>query len=199
MLCQKCGQKNATVFITQTVNNKTTQIHLCEECAAEQAALGGMSPFSVALDPSSMLKDFFSTLFPGFEEAVQAGGPQAPSGRVPPGDPALQCPSCGFQFPLFQQTGRLGCPQCYRSFAPLLDQVIASVHGKAAHVEEGPPAPSGESSLEASMVEVPAAAPATANEDPALADLRARLKTAVAREDFEEAARLRDEIRKAKG
>jgi excinuclease UvrABC helicase subunit UvrB len=80
-----------------------------------------------------------------------------------------------------------------------LDQVIASVHGKAAHVEEGPPAPSGESSLEASMVEVPAAAPATANEDPALADLRARLKTAVAREDFEEAARLRDEIRKAKG
>lgn len=191
MLCQKCNLKPATVFITQTVNNKTTQIHLCEECAGEQTALGGMSPFSITMDPSSMLKDFFSTLFPGFEPALAPGEPEPSSGRVPPGDPTAQCPACGFQFPLFKQSGRLGCPQCYRSFAALLEPVITSIHGKVVHVETVQT--SGESPL------VGGAQPVVpSGENPVVEDLRAKLKAAVEGERFEEAARLRDEIRSLK-
>lgn len=190
MLCQKCNQRPATVFITQTVNGKTTQIHLCEECAGEQAALGGMNPFSVTIDPSSMLKDFFSTLFPGFEEAVQknASAASPEPGRVPPGDPAAQCPACGFQFPLFAQTGRLGCPQCYQSFAPLLAPVLASIHGNVSHVEE------------AANTSAPSAGSAS-TESPVptgLDDLKAKMKAAIEGERFEEAAQLRDAIRRLK-
>jgi protein arginine kinase activator len=191
MLCQKCNQRPATVFITQTVDNKTTQIHLCEECAGEETALGGMDPFSITLDPSSMLKDFFSALFPGFEPPAAPGEIDGIPGRVPPGDPMAQCPACGFQFPLFKQTGRLGCPQCYQSFSTLLEPVIHSIHGNVAHVEEKTDAP--ESPIVKTSDEKK-----ISTESPELDDLRARLKAAVAAERFEEAARLRDEISKRK-
>jgi protein arginine kinase activator len=195
MLCQKCNQRPATVFITQTVNNKTTQIHLCEECAVEQTALGGMNPFSITIDPSSMLKDFFSTLFPGFEQGEAPGEKsEAVSGRVPPGDPTAQCPVCGFQFPLFKQSGRLGCPQCYQSFAALLEPVITSIHGNVAHVEEGTPI--------TPVVGVPSSVEAVKGDaepkNPILSDLKTKLKTAIDKEQFEEAAQIRDEIRKLK-
>jgi len=191
MLCQKCNQRPATVFITQTVNNKTTQIHLCEECAGEQTALGGMNPFSITMDPSSMLKDFFSTLFPGFEPPLAQGETESAAGRVPPGDPTVQCPACGFQFPLFKQSGRLGCPQCYKSFAALLEPVIASIHGKVVHVEETP--------LQTPPPEMdPVSDKAPTPESTMVAELRAKLKAAVEGEDFEAAARLRDEIRNLK-
>jgi protein arginine kinase activator len=190
MLCQKCNQKPATVFITQTVNNKTSQIHLCEECAGEQTALGGMNPFSVTLDPSSMLKDFFSTLFPGFEEAMQQGAPGSTPGRVPPGEPAAQCPTCGFQFPLFKQTGRLGCPQCYQSFASVLEPVITSIHGNVRQTMDVPKVTSPPEPLppQGTLEGVGSN----------LEGLRSGLKAAVEGERFEEAARLRDEIRKLK-
>jgi len=180
LVCQKCGQKPATVFISQTVNNKTTQIHLCEECAGEQTALGGMNPFTVTLDPSSMLKDFFSTLFPGFQPGAEPGMP-ASGGRLAPGDEAAQCPVCGYRFSLFKQTGRLGCPMCYQSFAALLEPVLASVHGNVRHVEEAAPP-----------------APAAAAGEGALDALKAKLKDAIEHERFEEAALLRDEIHRNK-
>jgi protein arginine kinase activator len=191
MLCQKCNQRPATVFITQTVDNKTTQIHLCEECAGEETALGGMDPFSITLDPSSMLKDFFSTLFPGFEPPVSQDEIKATPGRVPPGDPTVQCPACGFQFPLFKQSGRLGCPQCYQSFAALLEPVIHSIHGNVVQVEEttsAPPPPSVKKMDDQSPLP----------ESPKMDQLRDQLKAAVATERFEEAARLRDEISELK-
>jgi protein arginine kinase activator len=150
-----------------------------------------MDPFSITLDPSSMLKDFFSTLFPGFEPPGSQDELKATLGRVPPGDPTVQCPACGFQFPLFKQTGRLGCPQCYQSFAALLEPVIHSIHGNVVQVEETtstPPPPDVKSSDDKKSL----------SENPELELLRDQLKVAVAAERFEEAARLRDEINKLK-
>ncbi len=189
MLCQKCGQRPATVFISQTVNNKTTQIHLCEECAGAQTALGGVSPFTVTLDPSSMLKDFFSTIFPGFPLAQGAEGAFA-GGRAPAEEPSAQCPVCGYQFSLFKQTGRLGCPKCYESFSAMLEPVLATVHGNARHVEDTTPA------LQPPGPDTDVKKTDPTETDPALEELRRRLQRAIAQEQFEEAARLRDEIRK---
>jgi protein arginine kinase activator len=179
------------VFITQTVNQKTTQVHLCESCAGEQTALGAQ-PFTLTIDPSALLKDFFSNFFPGME--MPGGGTTGetlPADRVPAADPAPQCPGCGYPFSLFQQTGRLGCPQCYASFAALLEPMIASVHGGGRHVEEALPVPI----VPAPTTEPPLSERKSTKKTGKESELRKLLKRAVEGERFEEAARLRDEIR----
>ncbi len=35
MLCQRCKQKNATTYYTQTINGEKREIALCDECAKE--------------------------------------------------------------------------------------------------------------------------------------------------------------------
>ncbi len=35
MICESCHKVNATVFITQIVNGKKVEMHLCSSCARE--------------------------------------------------------------------------------------------------------------------------------------------------------------------
>jgi protein-arginine kinase activator protein McsA len=72
-----------------------------------------------------------------------------------------------------------------------LEPVIASIHGNVRHVEEAFPVPSPPS--------VQAEMNGAAERDPVLVDLKNRLQQAVAQERFEEAASVRDQIRKIRG
>ena len=45
----------------------------------------------------------------------------------------LVCPNCGFEFPVYSQTGRLGCSKCYDVFAAQLLPIIDSIHGCVKH------------------------------------------------------------------
>ncbi len=89
------------------------------------------------------------------------------------------CDFCGLSFQDFRDSGRLGCPQCYSTFEPHLRNLLRRIHGGTKHVGKVylPPDPS-----------------ATEMEK-RLETLRRRLERAVASEDFERAAELRDEIR----
>ncbi len=189
MLCQKCQQRPATVFFSQTVGTKTTQTHLCEPCAREQMkAQGVVTPF--ALNPFAAMADFFNNFMAGanIQEAAQGRAPV--SGTPSIGDPSVQCPYCGYQLSTFRQNGRLGCTRCYEAFAGFLGPLVASIHGNVRHTEEvsekANSAPPG----------APIAAPL--GEDAEVLGLREQLKTAIQNEKFEEAARLRDEIQKRK-
>lgn len=90
------------------------------------------------------------------------------------------CPACGLKLSQFRQTGRLGCGRCYQAFAPLVRRVVRQLHGNVRHLGKtrevlaGMAAGSGVGGLE---------------------DLRARLAEAVRKEEFEQAAALRDRIR----
>ena len=98
----------------------------------------------------------------------------------------LRCGGCGLKYADFKESGRLGCPECYSSFEPQLTQLMARIHGADRHTGRayaGAPAP------KLSRAE-------TARR---LAALRAELKTAVEREDFEAAARLRDAVKALEG
>ena len=79
-----------------------------------------------------------------------------------------------------RQTGRVGCPDCYSTFADILNPYVRKLHGADRHIGTAPAAP-----------EQPQADPVEA--------LRAQLKAAVESEDYEQAARLRDEIRRMEG
>ncbi|MGH7739190.1 MAG: UvrB/UvrC motif-containing protein [bacterium] len=176
MLCQKCQQRPATVFFSQTVGPKTTQAHLCEPCAREQMKAQGIGqPF--AMNPFTVMSDFFNQFVTGGAPAEAAPG-RTPVSRA---DPLAQCPHCGYQFSTFRQNGRLGCTRCYEAFASFLEPLVAGIHGNVRHAEESPDT-GGPVSLKDMETQVAA--------------LRERLKTAIQNEKFEEAAGLRDEIHK---
>ena len=49
MLCDKCGQNEATVKFVQIENNKKTELHLCRDCAQ------GYTSFSPGFDLQQLL------------------------------------------------------------------------------------------------------------------------------------------------
>ena len=88
------------------------------------------------------------------------------------------CPHCGIKFVDFRNTGRLGCPHDYESFREDLMPLLENIHGETKH--------SGKT---------PRRYPQAKQHEAELTQLRSRLKQAVTREDYEEAAKLRDRIR----
>ena len=183
MLCQRCQQRQATVFFSQTIGNQTTQAHLCEACAQEQTqGYGGMSPF--AFNPFSALSDFLNNFMNWNEGAIaEVNSGRAGSVAV---DPQLQCPYCGYQLSTFRQNGRLGCTKCYESFKAALQPLISSIHGNVQHVDENTGAKKSES---------PASTSKEAISSPEIKVLREKLKELITNEKFEDAARLRDQIK----
>ena len=168
MLCDNCGEREAAIHLTQIVNNSVTTLHLCEQCAAEKGVETGAS---VAKFP---LGDFLASL------GKAAGGEQA---DVAPG---VACTFCGGTLKDFRETGRLGCAMCYTTFEPHLRDLLRRLHGSSRHAGEqyasAPPSAAG-------------AAPAADAGAPELGELREQLKRAVAAENFELAAELRDKLK----
>ncbi len=91
---------------------------------------------------------------------------------------ALACPACGLTYAEFRQGGRLGCPHDYEVFAEPLRDVFEKVHGATEHAGK-----------------VPARLGADERDQRDLLQLRRKLQEAVEEERYEEAARLRDQIR----
>lgn len=95
-------------------------------------------------------------------------------------DPAgLACPACGLAYAEFKRIGRLGCAQCYPTFETQLGALLQRIHGTTRHVGR---TPLGQPGLEERQL--------------LLKEKRTSLREAVAREDFEAAANLRDECRR---
>ena len=88
------------------------------------------------------------------------------------------CPDCGIKFVDFRNSHRLGCGRDYEVFREELMPLLENIHGETRHCGK-----------------TPRNYPKTKQAEAALTQLRQRLKRAVDREDYEEAARLRDQIR----
>ena len=95
---------------------------------------------------------------------------------VPTVQPA-PCPCCGLSLPELSQTGRAGCPECYRHFARSLGNFIRRIHGPAVHTGR-----------------IPKSAGGHIAQKRRIAELRNDLQAAVERQEFERCAELRDEI-----
>lgn len=87
------------------------------------------------------------------------------------------CPACGMTQSSFRQTGRLGCARCYQVFGEGMEKLLRAMHKGTRHVGR-----------------VPAHAGKLKAAEDRLADLRQSLDASIAAENFEEAARIRDEI-----
>lgn len=89
------------------------------------------------------------------------------------------CPHCSITFAEYRSTGRLGCPLDYDTFREDLVALLENVHGETRHTGK-----------------VPLHLEKHRRHQDKLSQLKKELQGAIAREDYEEAARLRDEIRK---
>lgn len=157
---------------------------LCEECGKNQAtvtitlaAAGGAK--TRRLCPECM-KKMESSLAKGDIQSFLSSILAVLGTEKKQETPDLTCASCGHTYAEFEHTGRLGCAQCYRAFSEQLKPMLQRIHGRAQHAGRRP----------ASFVPDPRD---VLNEQ--IADLRRRMDEAVACEDFEEAARCRDELR----
>jgi protein arginine kinase activator len=102
---------------------------------------------------------------------------QGPLREPSPADKQV-CPICQITFLEFRNSGRLGCPYDYEVFRDELMPLLENIQGETRH--------SGK---------VPRRAPRNTQQQTTLIQLRNELKRAVAAEDYESAARLRDQIK----
>lgn len=88
------------------------------------------------------------------------------------------CPVCGISFREFRKQGRLGCPYDYTCFAEELEPLLLNIHDETHHVGK-----------------VPKGFGSDAEQQTQLIRLRREMMEAVARENYEQASKLRDEIK----
>lgn len=117
MLCNICGKNEATVHLTEIVNDKVKKLHLCEECARQKAQ---------EMEEHFGLGELLAGLTE-FGEAIE----------VPKVD-KLKCPNCGLTFSNFRRKGRLGCSECYVAFHAKLAPLLKRIHGSDHHIGEIP-------------------------------------------------------------
>ncbi|MFH1380858.1 MAG: UvrB/UvrC motif-containing protein [Candidatus Omnitrophota bacterium] len=160
MKCDSCNKKEATVHLTEIINNQVTKLHLCEECARKKSHQ--MEEHFGLADLLSGLAD----LVPPMEKEADAREKQ------------LKCPDCGFTFYNFRKMGRLGCPKCYETFNRQLSPLLNKIHGSDAHI--------GKVVTNKEIVQ---------DKEALLGELKSKLVNSIQLEEFEEAARLRDQIR----
>ena len=52
----------------------------------------------------------------------------------------VKCPRCGFTQADFKKSGRLGCPECYKTFAEGLAGLLKTMHKGTRHMGKAPEA-----------------------------------------------------------
>jgi len=160
MKCQSCGKKEATVRYVENINGKKQEIHLCIDCANKL----GFADFS------NMFSPIFSTI-PSFFEDLTLKEEE-------------KCPSCGYTFENYADTGLFGCPVCYDTFSDKLDELFLKLHGKNRHPRLTSKKTSIENTVEKKL-----------KDQDEIENLKQQLNVLVKNEEYEKAAVLRDKIK----
>ena len=90
----------------------------------------------------------------------------------------IKCANCGLSFSDFKKIGRLGCSECYVTFRRYLGPLLKRIHGSGQHAGKTP---------------LKSAKPVHKRSN--LEELRDKLQAAIEAEEFEKAAKLRDQIK----
>lgn len=160
MICQICKKREATIHLTEIIEGKRTEAHLCQNCAVEQG---------IAIKNQMPLNELLGNLLAA-----------APPDEEIMGEPEqeLACPHCGMTLEQFRKEALLGCPNDYEVFEKTLAPLIEKAHDDhCAHCGKVPSKTSGDIRKQLELIH-----------------LRNQLDNAVKTEDYEKAAKLRDQI-----
>jgi protein arginine kinase activator len=90
----------------------------------------------------------------------------------------LRCPNCHLTYVDFRKIGRLGCGGCYTTFKKYLAPLLKKIHGSSQHLGK-----------------TPAKVEKVVKKKLDIQELRYKLQKAIETEAFEEAAKIRDQIK----
>lgn len=176
MLCDRCQKRDAKILYTEIINGVKKEQHLCEECATDYTSFQMEKPL---MNSELTLGDLLSTLL----ESYTAEDKKQPGEVLP----AVTCTYCGTTYEEFVQKGRFGCAHCYRSFNEQLGKTLKSIQGAEVHTGKRPKGFETTTTSGRILMDITEAE-----------KLSLRLQEAIEKEEFEEAARLRDLIKQMK-
>lgn len=117
MLCNVCHKNEATVHLTEIIDNQITELHLCEECARQKGA---------QMEQHFGLADLLAGLADLGQQFEVVGKTE------------LKCSNCGLSYEDFRRIGRLGCSECYHVFKDSLGVLLKRIHGSIQHLGHVP-------------------------------------------------------------
>ena len=157
MICEVCHKEKATIFLTETVNGKKVELHMCSICAAKEKS-------------RMYAEDSFQQFLSGLLKLSESEAKKTDQ-------PLNQCPECKMTLDDFRRHSKVGCANCYEVFRPYVKHVVRSVQGGMKHTGKKP-IRQNEKVIRRET----------------FAQLESDLKLAVMQEDYEEAARIRDQL-----
>lgn len=187
MKCENCGKNEANVKYTQIINGEKKQMFLCQECSGK-LGIDSNIHLNMPINFSSFLSDFF--------DDVSGISPIPILGKT------LECPKCGLTFDEFMNTGKFGCSNCYDEFESKIDPILKNIQGSNRHIGRLGSVIEGNDIKQDSAKEIQSnqSENEQTNQKDAklnhLEELKADLKLAIKEERYEDAARIRDEIKK---
>ena len=123
MLCQNCGKNEANVRYTQIVNGVKKEMILCEDCA-RKLGIGNFKmrmPLHFSNLLGNLFEDYDEGLLPSFIK-----------------ENSRECDSCGTLYDDFINNGLLGCADCYDMFEDRLDPMLKNIQGNTKHIGRKP-------------------------------------------------------------
>ena len=200
MLCDNCGKNKANVKYLRNINGVKKEMNLCEECSQKLGITTDLS-FDMPIDFSSFLGGFledftnsdFLSLLDGEEE--------------------LRCKGCNSTFEEIANNGKFGCPECYETFENEIDSILNKIQGSNKHIgrlgkldkakvdkiEDDEKNSNNTKTSDSKIKNAKTENLSNNNEDKnmeKLEELKQTLKDLVKEEKYEEAAKIRDEIKK---
>lgn len=177
MKCQSCGKREASVKYYENINGNKQTLYFCVDCAKKLgfSDFNDFSSFSNFQDFSNFFTPIFTTM-PEFDLLEQN-----------------KCSKCGYTLDDYYNTGMLGCEECYKAFEKNLDDLFYKINGKNRHIklEEKKVDTKYKNKVKGENLD------GNKNENSIL-KLKEKLEKLVKEEKYEEAAVIRDEIKKLK-
>lgn len=118
MICEQCQVQQANVFITEIINGKKVQKHLCHGCAKEKQE---------KLYNDDSFQQFLTGLLKLQGNDIKELNN---SSKV--------CPKCKCTLDEFRKTSKIGCDECYSVFKPYISQIVKRVQGAKLHTGKKP-------------------------------------------------------------
>lgn len=158
MLCDICHKNISTVHLTEIINDKVVEMHICQSCAKHKTE---------ELKEQLSVSDFLGSLMDIGEASRE--------------ETSFKCPLCGLKYKEFKKKGRLGCEKCYVTFKDMLFPLLKNIHSSTTHL--------GKTPLDVQIIREKSV-------EVKIKELKERLEKVIQKEEYEEAAALRDKIRK---
>lgn len=180
MLCQNCGKNEANIRYTQIINGVKKEIALCENCA-KKLGVDSIGIPDLAMNFHSFLGDFFNdyaenAFLPSFENEV------------------VKCKKCGMTYDEFIKNGMFGCSECYDTFSNPIDSLLKNLHGTAKHI--GRKSAKGE--LNRTLTKTEKKQEKVEKVNNKKEKLEKELNVAIKEERYEDAAKIRDQLKEMK-